>query len=220
MQRVRLSGVAESAVRAAGTGGRRAWEGLVEALPRVPVRDLATLRAHHDGLDGEELADSLVRGALAAVAVVGVGGGLAALSTRRMPGWFLAIPVTVATEAVLVAAVEAKLIAELHEVYGVPLRPGTRTRGAAVLSEWASRRDLDPTDPRSLRVLTGLAVRQRGARRFAASTSRVARLGGAVVGGAAGAGVHRRNLDELAASVRADLRSSRRNRLGPSSWLF
>src|SRR6478752_10000088 len=131
-----------AAMRLVGVGGRKAWDALSEALPRVPVRDLATLRAQHGGLEGEELADALVRGANAAVAVVGVTGGVAAFSSRKIPAWFVAIPVTLATEAVLVAAIEAKLIAELHEVYGVPLRRGRRTRGAAVLGEWASRRDI------------------------------------------------------------------------------
>src|SRR6478609_3281211 len=185
---------ATAAVRLAGIGGHRAWDAISDALPRVPVRDLATLRAQHGGLEGEELADALVRGATAAVGAVGIAGGAAAFSSRKVPAWFVAIPVTLASEAVLIAAIEAKLIAELHEVYGVPLRPGSRTRGSAVLGEWASRRDIDPTDPRSLRVLAGLAVRQRGARGAVSSASKTTRATSAVVGGVAGASTHRRNL--------------------------
>ena len=213
-----LGSTAAAGARAAGAGGRIAWDALAEALPRVPVRDLATLRAQHGGLEGEELADALVRGATAAVAAVGIAGGVAAFGSRRTPAWYVVIPAALATEAVIVAAVEAKLVAELHEVYGVPLRPGSRSRGAAVLGEWASRRDLDPTDPRSLRVLAGLAVRRRSARSVPEPAGRATRMGSAVVGGVAGATVHRRNLGELAESVRADLRASRRNRLPLRGW--
>src|SRR6478752_3890371 len=215
---------ATAAARLAGIGGRRAWDAVSDALPRVPVRDLATLRAQHGGLEGEELADALVRGATAAAAAVGIAGGVAAFSSRKVPAWFVAIPVTLATEAVLIAAIEAKLIAELHEVYGVPLRPGSKTKGTAVLGEWASRRDIDPLDPRSLRLLAGLAVRQRGTRavaKTAGKASRKAAVGSAVVGGVAGASAHRRKISELADEVRADLRVSRRNRLNrPSRWPF
>jgi hypothetical protein len=207
------SSAATTAARVAGVSGRRAWDTLQEVLPRVPVRDLATLRAQHGGLEGEELADALVRGAAASVMSVGVAGGMALVAERKVPAWFVAIPVTLATEAVLVAAIEAKLIAELHEVYGVPLRPATRSRGAAVVAEWANRRDIDPMDPRSLRVVAGLAVRQRGVRRVAGGASRATRFGTAFVGGVAGAATHRRNLGELADEVRADLRTSRRNRV-------
>src|SRR6478609_2407129 len=214
---------ATAAVRLAGIGGHRARAALADALPRVPVRDLATLRAQHGGLEGEELADALVRGATAAVAAVGIAGGVAAFSSRKVPAWFVAIPVTLASEAVLVAAIEAKLIAELHEVYGVPLRPGSRTRGTAVLGEWAARRDVDPMDPRTLKVLAGLAVRQRGARAAASSASKVGRkaaVGSAVVGGVAGASAHRRKMTELADELRAELRVSKRNRLNRSPWPF
>ena len=164
-----------------------------------------------------------MRGANAAVAAVGIAGGVAAFSSRKVPAWWVAIPVTIASEAVLIAGIEAKLIAELHEVYGVPLRPGSRTKGAAVLAEWAARRDVDPLDPRSLRVLAGLAVRQRGARAAASSAGKVGRkaaVGSAVFGGVAGASAHRRKLTELADELRTELRTSKRNRLSRSPWPF
>lgn len=225
MQRVRgltlpssTASTASTAARAAGVGGRKMWDALVEAWPRVPVRDLATLRAQHGGLEGEELADTLVRGAAAAVAAIGVAGGFAAVAERKVPAWYFTIPATLVTEIALVAAVEAKLVAELHEVYGVPLRPGSRTRASAVLGEWASRRDIDPMDPRSLRIIAGLAVRQRGARRAATSSRAATRVSSAVIGGVAGATTHRRNLSDLADTLRADLRASNRRRIPLQSW--
>src|SRR4051812_10494931 len=50
--------------------------GAVTALaPRVPVRDLATLRRHFPDLDGEDLADRLVRNAARVTAGIGAAGG-------------------------------------------------------------------------------------------------------------------------------------------------
>src|SRR5450756_2074950 len=43
---------------------------VTEAAPRLPVRDLATLRVHHDGRTGEALAESLITAASKATAAV------------------------------------------------------------------------------------------------------------------------------------------------------
>ena len=57
-----------------------------DVAPHVPVRDLDTLRRHFDGLDGDELADRLVRNAARATAGIGAaGGGVASLSGRPRP---------------------------------------------------------------------------------------------------------------------------------------
>ena len=61
-----LRAVADSArtgVRAvsdgARSGVRAAYERVLDIAPRIPVRDLETLRRHLGDLDGEELADAL-----------------------------------------------------------------------------------------------------------------------------------------------------------------
>ena len=57
-----------------------------DIAPHVPVRDLETLRRHHDGLDGEALAERLVRNAARATAGVGAaGGGVAAVEWAATP---------------------------------------------------------------------------------------------------------------------------------------
>ncbi|GFJ88788.1 hypothetical protein Prum_024300 [Phytohabitans rumicis] len=54
-----------------------------DLAPHIPVRDLETLRQHHDGLDGEALADRLVRNAARATAGVGAAGVASPRSNGR-----------------------------------------------------------------------------------------------------------------------------------------
>lgn len=96
---------------------------LIELAPRIPVRDLATLRKHFPGLGPEQIADKLVTGATNASSTIGAGIGAAAM--LPVPP---AMPAELAAEITGVAAVELKLIAELHEVYG--LRPPARSPSA------------------------------------------------------------------------------------------
>ena len=99
--------------------------------PHVPLRDLETLRAHYDGLDGDELADRLIRNAARVTAGIGAaGGGVAAVEWVATPS-LLSAPVLLAAETVAVVAIEIKLIGELHEVYGSPSparAPSARSR--------------------------------------------------------------------------------------------
>src|SRR5512144_2220772 len=63
----------EGATTVGTVGGRWLVDAVVDAAPRIPIRDLATLRAHHDGLSGEALADALA--AATATGAVGAAGG-------------------------------------------------------------------------------------------------------------------------------------------------
>ena len=64
-QLVALSRLVGTRARRAGASavasGRMLGDLLLEAAPHIPIRDLETLSAHHRGLDGEALADALVR---------------------------------------------------------------------------------------------------------------------------------------------------------------
>src|SRR5262249_30996689 len=61
-------------------------DAVTEAAPHIPIRNLETLRRHHDGLDGEALADRLVRNAARATAGIGAaGGGVAAVEWVAAP---------------------------------------------------------------------------------------------------------------------------------------
>ncbi|AUG82151.1 hypothetical protein CFP65_7580 [Kitasatospora sp. MMS16-BH015] len=202
---------------AAGRGGKALADRLLEAAPRIPVRDLATLRAQHpDAATPEELADRLVLGACRAAGAVGASIGAAAM--LPVPP---AMPVELAAEALAVAAVEIKLIAELHEVYGRP-PSGTRTqRAGAYVTAWAERRGIDGAmlvAPASLAaVALGAEVRQKVRRRLVhSSLRRLPSLTPLLVGAGVGAVVNRRDTRKLAGEVRADLTG--REPLQPDYW--
>ena len=71
-----LGGSARRAGAAAVTSGRWLTETVEEFAPHVPVRDYRTLRDHHDGLSGNELARALIDTAARATGAVGAAGGL------------------------------------------------------------------------------------------------------------------------------------------------
>ena len=118
-----------------------------DIAPHVPVRDLDTLRQHHDGLDGDELADRLIRNAARATAGIGAaGGGVASLQWVATPT-LLSAPVLLTAETIAVVAVEMKLIGELHEVYRQPVAGGGTQRAATLIQSWAGRRNVNPLVP-------------------------------------------------------------------------
>ncbi|MER8184460.1 hypothetical protein [Kitasatospora sp. NPDC094015] len=199
-----------AAAKGAGYGSRALADRLLRTAPRIPVRDLATLRAQHPGAaNPEELADLLVSGALRASAAVGAGIGAAAM--LPVPP---AMPIEIAAETLVVAAVEIKLIAELHQVYGVPAAGTATQRSVAYVSAWADRRGIDGSamaHPSGMVALAGLAmgseVRQKVSRRLTRSTLRkLPSLAPMLVGAGVGATLNRRDTARLATRVRADLR--------------
>ena len=210
-----LTGLLTGGVRAAGARaaltGRFLADVVADVAPHVPVRDLATLRAHHGGLSGDALAESLVRSAARATAGVGAAGGALAAVQHAAPPTLLAAPVQLAAETVAVVAVELKLVAELHVVHGrAPLAPAPQV-AAAYLSAWASRSAVDGSGrvPDLGTVLSAAAraqVRRRVARRLARNVSTMAPL---LAGAVAGAELNRRETRALGDAVRADLRRTR-----------
>jgi len=120
---------------------------VADVAPHVPVRDLATLRRHYDGLAGDALAERLVRNAARATAGIGAaGGGVAALEWAATPT-LLSAPILLAAETVAVVSIELKLIGELHEVYGRPVTGSAAQRAAALIQSWASQRGVNPLLP-------------------------------------------------------------------------
>ncbi|MFJ8623969.1 hypothetical protein ACIRD3_14120 [Kitasatospora sp. NPDC093550] len=201
---------ARGAARGAAFGGKALAEQLVRAAPRIPVRDLAALRAQHpDAAFPEELADRLVTGAVRASGALGAGVGAAAM--MPVPP---AMPAEIAAETLAVAAVEIKLIAELHEVYGVPAEGTVTQRAGAYLGAWANRRGVDATllvRPAGFAALAiGAEVRQQVRRRLTRSTLRhLPTVIPLLVGAGIGATMNRRDTRRLADEVRTDLRSRR-----------
>lgn len=207
---VALARSARTAGAAAVTSGRWLADVIVDAAPRLPVRDLATLREHHKGLEGELLADALVRNAVLATAAVGVAGGAVTAIKWTVPVTLLTIPLQLAVETAAVAVIEIKLVAELHEVYGVPVGGTGTQRGAAYALSWANRRGVNPLEPATLTAALGVVARQRVQRRLIGRAGRgIGTIAPLMIGAAYGAYSNRKQTIALADSLRGDLRRHR-----------
>lgn len=117
-------GLAGGVKDAAGSGFRGVGpllaDVLADAAPRLRVRDAATLHLHHPGLSDDEVADVLTKHAARTTAAFGAAVGALVAVEFAAPPTLLAAPVQLAAETLAVAAVEVKLVAELHEIYGEP----------------------------------------------------------------------------------------------------
>ncbi|MFC9625505.1 hypothetical protein ACFTXM_37975 [Streptomyces sp. NPDC056930] len=175
---------------------------IIETAPRIPVRDLATLRKQFPGLGPEELADKLIAGASKATATVGAGIGAAAM--MPVPPAMLA---ELAAEITGVATIEMKLVAELHEVYGLRPPGGLAHRSSAYLTSWTEERGIDVTHPATINAALGGQMRRELRQQI---TKRMVRdlpnLFPFMVGAAVGAMMNRRDTRKLAERVRKDLR--------------
>ncbi len=190
-------------------GGSRARAGvayladrIIENAPRIPVRDLPTLRRQFPGLGPEQLADKLVTGAANATSTVGAGVGAAAM--LPVPP---AMPTEIAAEITGVAAIELKLIAELHEVYGVRPPGNLKDRSTAYLRAWSGERGVDVMKPASLNgALSGQMKRELRQQIMKRMVRDLPNLMPFLVGAAVGAVMNRRDTKKLAAKIRTDLR--------------
>ena len=113
------------------------WSTCCSTSPRASRSGTAdTLRAQHPGLSDDDLAQTLISGAAKASSAIGAAGGALAAVEFAAPPTLLTAPAQIAAETLVVAAAEIKLIAELHEVYGVPAtgpsRPCHRLRRRVV----------------------------------------------------------------------------------------
>ncbi|WP_031075935.1 hypothetical protein [Streptomyces sp. NRRL S-118] len=176
---------------------------LIENAPRVPVRDLATLRKQFPGLGPEEIADKLIAGAANATSTVGAGVGAAAM--LPVPP---AMPAELAAEITSVAAIELKLIAELHEVYGQRPPGNIRERASAYLTSWTEERGIDVTKPATVNAALGgrmkRELRQQIMKRMVRNLPNLMPF---MVGAAVGAVMNRRDTKKLAEHIRKDLRT-------------
>ncbi|MFV2084840.1 hypothetical protein [Micromonospora sp. LOL_021] len=210
VEQLRRRGVTELFKPAAA--GRWLVQAVADVAPYLPVRDLATLRRHHPGLDDEELAERLIRNASRVSAGIGAaGGGVSAVQWTVTPT-LLSAPVLLAAETVAVVAVELKLVGELHQVYGVPV-PGTGTeRAVNMIHAWANQRGVNPMVPGvGVGAVLGTAARRELGelllRRFGRNLTT---LGPFLTGAAVASYLNRRATRALADRVRVDLRGQRR----------
>ncbi|UQA92632.1 hypothetical protein [Streptomyces halobius] len=178
---------------------------IIDTAPRIPVRDLATLRAQFPGLPPEELADKLVVGACRGSATVGAGVGAAAM--LPVPP---AMPAELAAEVVGVASVEIKLIAELHEVYGLRPAGNLKQRATAYLTSWTEERGIEVTKPATVNAALGGQLKRELRQQIMKRTLRnLPNLAPFMIGAAVGAFMNRRDTRKLADRVRRDLRARR-----------
>jgi hypothetical protein len=181
----------------------RVADAIVQTAPRVPVRDLATLRRQFPGLGPEEIADRLVAGAVKGSATVGAGIGAVAMMPAPP-----AMPAELAAEIVGVASIELKLIAELHEVYGVRAAGPAPQRALAYLGAWTDERGIDTATLVSFDVVLGGPMRRRLRQQVLKRTVRnLPSLAPFLMGAAAGALMNRRDTRKLAERIRDDLRA-------------
>ena len=198
---VRRGGRAGQAGRVRVTSGGRWLTAQVLAMaPRLPVRDQATLRAQFPGLTPEELADKLIQGASRAASSVGAAVGAAMF--LPLP----AAPVEIVVETLAVVGIEIKLVAELHEAYGMAAPGNIVERATAYTAAWAHRRGVFIA-PGGVLLAAGSPVARRLQRRLAARAGRSAfSLAPLFTGVAVGTLLNSRETRRLGQDVRADLR--------------
>ena len=212
MARQRGGGVARRGAAAARRGAWTARHGVgsfgnwltaqvVAMGPRLAIRDQATLRAQFPGSSEEEIADQLTdRAARAAAAVGGATGAWAALPV--LPAW----PAEVAAETLAIVGIEIKLVAELHEAYGVPATGSPADRARAYIAAWAHRRGFFMV-PGGPLLVAGSPLARQLRRRLAARVRRSTfSLSPLFTGALAGVMLNRRETRRLGRDIRADLR--------------
>ena len=201
-----------SARRGAGSAGRSVTSGLnwltaqvVAMGPRLRIRDQATLRAQVPGQTDDEIAQRLIeRAARASAAVGGTTGAWAAFPA--LP----AFPAEVAAETLAVVGIGVKLVAELHEVYGMGAQGSGPERARAYIGSWASRRGIYQVDG-GLLLIAGSPLAKQLTRRLAVRVRRSTfALAPLFTGAVAGAVLNRRETRRLGREIRDDLRQRRR----------
>jgi hypothetical protein len=190
-----------AARRGVGSGRGRLSAQVVAMAQRLRIRDQAALRAQFPGLSTEELADALItRASRASAAVGGAVGAWAALPV--LPAW----PAELVTETLALIGIEIKLVAELHEAYGMPAPGQGMDRMTAYVAAWAHRRGVFMV-PGGLILAAGSPLARRLRWRLATRMSRSAfSLGPLLTGAFAGAMLNRQETRRLGHGVRTDLR--------------
>jgi len=188
--------------------GRRSsgWltEQVIAMAPRLRVRDHETLRAQFPGKSPDEIAAALIDGAAAAAAAAGGAAGMWAI----LPV-VTAFPVEVAAETLVVVGIEVKLVAELHEAFGLPADGNFAERMRAYLAAWAHRRGVFMI-PGGVVFAPGSPLARLLRRRLAAHAGRsTASLGPLLTGAVAGAVLNRSAVRSLGRDIVRDLRRHR-----------
>lgn len=139
-QLAELAASARAAGRHAVVSGRWLADTLMDLAPRLPVRGVEALTAHHGGLTGDALARSMVRAAGRVSGGIGAAtGGVITAQEMSIAGLVL-VPFELAAATALAVATEVKLVIELHHVAGRALEGGPRRRAERAIVSWMSGR--------------------------------------------------------------------------------
>jgi hypothetical protein len=202
---------AKSGLRGSGEVATRLADRVLHYAERMTVRDLPTLQAAHNGLSGEPLAASLVHAAAKATGRICAAGGALASIEFAAPPALLGSPAQLVAETAAVVAVELRLVAELHVVYGVDV-PGSPTqRAAAYAVAWTRRAGIGRMGPGGLSAAARRQLQQRLLRRLGRTSVTMAPL---LTGAVAGALLGSRETRKLGERVSADLRHRARDQHG------
>lgn len=199
-----LSGVQAGSLyagRRLGQLGRVMSGQVLEIAPKIPIRSGATLRAQYPALSTEQVADLLIDTAAKASAGIGAAVGAAA-AVPLIP----TAPVELGVETLSLVAVELKLIAELHEVYGRPAPGSGPQRMLGYVASWAERRGVRITTG-GFALAMGSPLRRKLERRLITKAGKsTLSLAPFLTGAAAGALLNHRETRKLGNQVRDDLR--------------
>lgn len=203
MSGARATGNTVRATRRRVSSGRGWLAAQVVAMaPRLTVRDQDALRAQFPGRGPDEIADALIDSAARASATIGGAVGAWSALPTTLPAW----PAEVLTETLALVGVEIKLVAELHEAYGMPATGNVVDRMTAYVAAWAHRRGVFAV-PGGIMLAAGSPLARQLRRRLAARAGRsVFSLGPLFTGAAAGALLNRRETRRLGQEIQDDLR--------------
>ena len=201
--------LAQGKTRTLGTLRRRArisadsmLDEVLAGMRKVPPRSREALHQQYPDLSPDEVADELIRAAARATARVG-----AAVGTWAVLPFVPAFPFEIAAETVAVVGIEVRLVAELHEVYGLAVPGAPARRMTAYLVAWGERRSA-VLAPAGFVLAAGTPLRKRLSRRLAQRTGRSAfSLAPLLTGAAAGAVLNRRETRRLGRDVMTSLRA-------------
>lgn len=206
-----LARSAQHAGVGAVAAGRWITDVVLEIAPHIPIRDAATLRAHHPGRTAAQIADALIKHTATTTAALGAAAGALAAVEFLAPPTLLAAPAQLGAHLVAVTAAEIKLVAELHELAGQRPAGGLAERTGAYLVSWVQRRAASTVvgsrGPLAvgpmLTEATRRQIRSQLLRRLGASTTTMAPL---LIGAIAGAEINRRTTKALGSRLVRDLR--------------
>jgi hypothetical protein len=169
--------------------------------PRLRVRDQAALRVQFPGQSADEIAESLISAAARAAAATGGAAGLWAVVPV-----VTAFPAEVLAETLVVVGIEVKLVAELHEAFGLRAEGNVAERMRAYLAAWAHRRGVFMI-PGGLVFAPGSPLARLLRRRLVARAGRsTASLGPLLSGAVAGAMLNGSATRKLGREILRDLR--------------